>query len=73
MGPYEAATPCVGGASVLPMEGEVEAAGGQGGSISCWSLCVLCCCASSWTVLLATGLVEIDGGKVTNKQNFAPL
>ena len=47
MGPYEAVTPCVGGASVLPMKGQGTAAGGQGGGFSCWLLCVLCCCVSS--------------------------
>ncbi len=61
---------CVGGTSVLPMEGEGKAAGGQGGDISCWLLCVLCCCVLSWTILLANRLLEIDGGKVIHKQTL---
>jgi hypothetical protein len=50
--------PCVVGASVLPMEGDSKAAGGQSGGGSCWLLCVLCYCVLSWIVLLANRLAE---------------
>jgi hypothetical protein len=62
--------PCVVGVADLPMEGEGKAGGGKGGGISCWLLCVLCCCVLSWTILLANQLVEIHGGKVTNNQTL---
>ncbi len=58
LGTLVASAPCVGGATGLPMEGEVKATGGEGSGISCWLLCVLCCCVLCWTVLLANRHVE---------------